>query len=106
MTLLGSEEHSKVNGIVPRHFRQFLPRLRDWIIAFLWTNKSGNNSLHFSFFEGENRIQTSDFRGSYELSLTATLTGGNGQDAWQHAQLFRQPMNSEEFSLSIIIKYL
>uniref|UniRef100_A0AAR5PYV4 Peptide-N(4)-(N-acetyl-beta-glucosaminyl)asparagine amidase n=2 Tax=Dendroctonus ponderosae TaxID=77166 RepID=A0AAR5PYV4_DENPD len=39
---------------------------------------------------------TERFRGRNELKLEATLSGGKGDAAWQHAQLFRQALSSCE----------
>lgn len=41
------------------------------------------------------------FSGSTSLEIEARLSGGNGNVAWQHAQLFRQQTDSEEFPFSI-----
>lgn len=36
--------------------------------------------------------------GSAEVVVEAELTGGDGQAAWQHAQLFRQSLKDAETS--------
>lgn len=41
------------------------------------------------------------FRGSTFLEIEARLSGGKGNVAWQHAQLFRQQTDSEEFPFSV-----
>ncbi|KAJ7380425.1 Peptide-N(4)-(N-acetyl-beta- glucosaminyl)asparagine amidase [Desmophyllum pertusum] len=41
-------------------------------------------------------ITTSSLSGCKSLKLTASLSGGNGNAAWQHAQLFSQPIDSED----------
>ncbi|XP_050498889.1 peptide-N(4)-(N-acetyl-beta-glucosaminyl)asparagine amidase isoform X1 [Diabrotica virgifera virgifera] len=51
--------------------------------------------------KGHTSISTADFKGAHDLTITATLSGGS----WQHAQLFRQPLDSNEFSFSIIFKF-
>ena len=49
-------------------------------------------------------MTTSFLTGSKSLKLTASLTGGNGDTAWQHAQLFSQPIDKEdEVSLEITV---
>ncbi len=48
-------------------------------------------------------MDTDAFRGSFDLTLTVTLAGGIGKDAWQHAQLFRQPLGADTFPFELII---
>ena len=44
------------------------------------------------------------FLGTTDLKLTASLSGGAKDVAWQHAQLFRQKLdNTDEFPLDIIV---
>ncbi|XP_064620227.1 peptide-N(4)-(N-acetyl-beta-glucosaminyl)asparagine amidase-like [Lineus longissimus] len=40
--------------------------------------------------DGSSQIDTMDLSGSDVLTLTADMSGGNGDVAWQHTQLFRQ----------------
>uniref|UniRef100_A0A8D0BWR9 Peptide-N(4)-(N-acetyl-beta-glucosaminyl)asparagine amidase n=1 Tax=Salvator merianae TaxID=96440 RepID=A0A8D0BWR9_SALMN len=40
-----------------------------------------------------------------EVVLKAELSGGDGQIAWQHTQLFRQSLNEDENCLEIVIKF-
>jgi peptide-N4-(N-acetyl-beta-glucosaminyl)asparagine amidase len=50
-------------------------------------------------------FETRDFRGSSELEFSAHLRGGEGDCAWQHAQLFRQKASdNDDYPLDIIIK--
>ncbi|MCP4485365.1 MAG: hypothetical protein GY823_12510 [Flavobacteriaceae bacterium] len=49
---------------------------------------------------------SSKFHGSSDLQLTATLSGGKGDTAWQHAQLFRQNVKDlNEFPLDITLHF-
>lgn len=42
--------------------------------------------------------------GSSELTVAATLEGGDGESSWQHAQLFRQSLKeSEDSSFEILV---
>ncbi|XKL61189.1 hypothetical protein PGB90_008246 [Kerria lacca] len=56
-------------------------------------------------FLAENVMVVDAFKGSFELTLTITVSGGNGDNAWQHAQLFRQPINDAQFPFEIVITY-
>ncbi|KAM4689270.1 peptide-N(4)-(N-acetyl-beta-glucosaminyl)asparagine amidase isoform 2-T2 [Discoglossus pictus] len=44
-----------------------------------------------------------EFLNASEIALEAELSGGDGDSAWQHTQLFRQSLNEKENSLEIII---
>lgn len=50
-------------------------------------------------------FHTEEVRDAVRLNVIATLSGGQGQEAWQHAQLFRQSLdNTEEPSMAINIQ--
>ena len=47
-----------------------------------------------------------DFEGMSSMTLTVNLSGGKGDVAWQHTQLFRQSMEEKDSSpLEIIINF-
>ncbi|CAG9861841.1 unnamed protein product [Phyllotreta striolata] len=46
-----------------------------------------------------------DFAGASELILTATLSGGKGDTAWQHAQLFRQSSEDSDFNFCVTLTF-
>ncbi|XP_065226688.1 peptide-N(4)-(N-acetyl-beta-glucosaminyl)asparagine amidase [Planococcus citri] len=48
-------------------------------------------------------LESRAFHGSTEVSLTATLSGGNGDTAWQHAQIFRQPNDSNDCPFELFV---
>jgi hypothetical protein len=50
---------------------------------------------YFQFVFSESQIDTSDFSGSDVLTLSADMSGGNGNVAWQHTQLFRQGIDEK-----------
>lgn len=53
----------------------------------------------------ENLSSYSDFCGATEVTLEATLSGGDGKAAWQHTQLFRNNLaGCGENCLEMIIK--
>lgn len=53
----------------------------------------------------KNLTSYSDFCGATEVTLEATLSGGDGKTAWQHTQLFRNSLTGcGENCLEIIIK--
>lgn len=50
-------------------------------------------------------FETDELDGVSRISLSAELVGGENQQAWQHAQLFRQSLNDQEdCSMSIIVE--
>ncbi|XP_076335205.1 N-glycanase Pngl isoform X2 [Tachypleus tridentatus] len=55
--------------------------------------------------DGNTPTLISKLRGSRKLTLTASLSGGRGPSAWQHAQLFRQPAKSNIYPLNILISF-
>ena len=40
--------------------------------------------------------KSKSFKGCSELQLSVHLSGGRGDVAWQHAQLFRQTLDSKD----------
>lgn len=52
-----------------------------------------------------NSFETKELQQAVRLNIVVTLSGGEGQLAWQHAQLFRQSLeNIEESSMIINIR--
>ena len=51
-------------------------------------------------------LKSEELSGSKTLTLKATLSGGKGDNGWQHAQLFRTAFdkNDDSMQLKIIIK--
>jgi len=70
-----------------------------------WTLEGDDEIVkNLAFREGKESLTTSFLTGSKSFKLTASLTGGNGDTAWQHAQLFSQPIdNKDEMSLDITV---
>lgn len=64
---------------------------------------SGDLSLEIT--KEANAFKTSAFAGSSNISLTASLSGGKGDTSWQHAQLFRQPLNDDNYSFVITFSF-
>lgn len=53
---------------------------------------------------GKEPITTLSLSGSKTIQLTATLTGGKGDVAWQHAQLFSEPVDgNNDFSFDVTV---
>lgn len=63
-------------------------------------------SLVYLFLPIDNSLSSySDFCGATEVTLEATLSGGDGKAAWQHTQLFRNSLaGCGENCLEMIIK--
>lgn len=52
-----------------------------------------------------NSFRTREVRGAVKLNVSVSLSGGEGELAWQHAQLFRQSLeNTEESSMIINVQ--
>lgn len=66
-----------------------------WQIEAFFDDTNQSKSLVFPIDDCAN-YHTDQLKGSVKLILTATLSGGQGDCAWQHAQLFRQSLESEE----------
>lgn len=58
---------------------------------------------HLCSFLGS--ASTRELCGSRVLTISASLSGGKGDVSWQHAQLFRQSSDSEDFPFSLRIKF-
>lgn len=62
------------------------------------TDTLDRNRLSFSiktrlfYIAEKTECDIDSFRGSCEITLSTMMNGGNGSTAWQHAQLFRQPI--------------
>ncbi|XP_044736762.1 peptide-N(4)-(N-acetyl-beta-glucosaminyl)asparagine amidase [Chrysoperla carnea] len=61
------------------------------------TLSNGNNSVISRIPKDSTSHFTREFSDCHEVYLTATLKGGKGDVAWQHAQLFRQSLDNREF---------
>ncbi|XP_036423576.1 peptide-N(4)-(N-acetyl-beta-glucosaminyl)asparagine amidase [Colossoma macropomum] len=68
-----------------------------------WSLRSAQTTLEFL---GDGRMHSlAGLSGSTELVVEAELSGGDGDAAWQHAQLFRQSMKeSETSSFEILVE--
>ena len=52
-------------------------------------------------------LTTYSLSGYKSFKLTASLSGGNGHAAWQHAQLFSQPIDNKEekcFDITVTLR--
>lgn len=74
------------------------------------TFQSGNIQWHLHSnltnvdLSGDQNIHSfANFNGSTELILEAEMSGGDGDVAWQHTQLFRQSLDDHEYPMEIII---
>ncbi|KFM74833.1 Peptide-N(4)-(N-acetyl-beta-glucosaminyl)asparagine amidase, partial [Stegodyphus mimosarum] len=67
---------------------------------------STDSELKFSkIYEAKDVVplKADEFRGSTNLTISAELVEGSGNQAWQHAQLFRQTLDSSEFPFEVEI---
>lgn len=69
-----------------------------------WTLQGDDQTTEkLDFVDAQESVTTTVIRGSKTAKLTAILSGGNGDAAWQQAQLFSQPINDNDSSLEITI---
>lgn len=68
-----------------------------------WMLRSGSKAVNVN---GDKSLHTyPDISNVTDVSLEAELSGGDGDAAWQHTQLFRQSLNTDEDCFEIIIKF-
>ncbi|CAN7997100.1 unnamed protein product [Ixodes hexagonus] len=53
--------------------------------------------------EGKKMHTVTCLKGAQALCLKARVSGGRGSNAWQHAQLFRQPLDGQQFALELSV---
>lgn len=69
-----------------------------------WVLSGDDESQREKLSGGQESTISSALSGSKTLKLTATIIGGKGDVAWQHAQLFRQSFDSQsEYPLDIAV---
>ena len=61
------------------------------------------HKFQYFFFLGVT-LKSEELSGSKSLLLKATLSGGKGDVAWQHAQLFRTAFDNLDVQLRFIVK--
>lgn len=60
--------------------------------------------INFSVRFTDNQIfSTGLFKGSKSVILNVELSGGEGDVAWQHAQILRQELDSSEDTLEVLV---
>ncbi|KAJ7322491.1 hypothetical protein JRQ81_018778 [Phrynocephalus forsythii] len=68
-----------------------------------WRLRSGNTTVEI---DGDKNLRSyPDICNGTDVILEAELSGGNGDIAWQHTQLFRQSLNENEDCFEVIIKF-
>lgn len=46
-----------------------------------------------------------ELSGTTKFSINVTMTGGKGETAWQHTQLFRQRIGSKDYPFEVNILF-
>ena len=85
------------------YLRNYKPFSRTEVFFTWLLYNVGSFYCQFSCIVAQETVTTTVIRGSKTAKLTATLSGGNGDAAWQQAQLFSQPINDNDSSLEITI---
>lgn len=105
------------NRVDPGDFRDFyLRRLRrsslprqilDLNLSSYWWKKLKHTwwKRRCKCLGRELKIEKEDLKGCKEFKLTATLMGGTGDVAWQHAQLFRTALDSNDDTFRIHVAF-
>ncbi|XP_060536330.1 peptide-N(4)-(N-acetyl-beta-glucosaminyl)asparagine amidase [Cylas formicarius] len=57
--------------------------------------------LQFEIPNGQRHFSSDEFNGKKSITIQSTLSGGKGDMAWQHAQLFRESLTSDDFPFSV-----
>lgn len=68
------------------------------------TYENGNVFVEF-IDENEKVLAKEKLTGASKFSIRVRLSGGKGDCAWQHAQVFRQPLTSAEFPFQLAIDF-
>lgn len=68
-------------------------------VELKFETKTFENGVIDVFFMDKNglRVDLKALKGETKFSIKAVLTGGRGECAWQHTQLFRQEKTSKDF---------
>lgn len=66
-----------------------------WEVEAIFDNANQNKSVVFPINDISN-YRTDQLKEATKLILTVTVSGGQGNCAWQHAQIFRQSLENEE----------
>uniref|UniRef100_A0A1I8Q858 Peptide-N(4)-(N-acetyl-beta-glucosaminyl)asparagine amidase n=1 Tax=Stomoxys calcitrans TaxID=35570 RepID=A0A1I8Q858_STOCA len=61
----------------------------------------GEGRIDITFRDGKTKEIITTLENSNNFEICAKLSGGKGDVAWQHAQLFRQSLNSQEFPFEL-----
>lgn len=71
------------------------------------TKTFDSGKIEVTFYdENDQKLPSKDHLiGTTKFSIMVNFSKGNGDCAWQHAQLFRQKLNSDEFSFQILITF-
>lgn len=65
-----------------------------------------SGKVHIDYLDELDRIVAKDdIYSTSKFSIKVHLSGGNGDCAWQHAQIFRQPLNDDDFPFQLSITF-
>lgn len=66
-----------------------------WEVEAIFDNVNQNKSVILPISDVSD-YHTDQLKGAVKLILTVTVSGGQGNCAWQHAQIFRQSLESKD----------
>ncbi|CAH0551290.1 unnamed protein product [Brassicogethes aeneus] len=61
------------------------------------------DNIHIDIQKGKTNFEIPELSGQTCFTITATMSGGKGDHKWQHAQLFRQPIDNENYPFIVKI---
>jgi len=68
-----------------------------------WKLIGNNATVNLPTIENIKEVIVDQIKGSDFVTLNASLTGGSGDSAWQHSQIFRQSIKDQDYPFHIVI---
>lgn len=100
-----SRTEDSLNGMLQFKF-DFTGLTIKTIALRLETKIFESGKVRIDYLDSLDRIvEKNDISGTSKFSIKVHLSGGNGDCAWQHAQVFRQPLTCKDFPFQLSITF-